>query len=155
MHPALVGTLCLIPNALLGDTFPYGCCGGGSSTPSVLGTVYPDLGTPVTLGTFRHLSVGHNLGCSRNRYNLSCSPLFACRCGLGHSLLFFYHHTSSHIPVDIVPLPVATRPGAQYVEPVPLVDLTGCTHTGPCCVTWSYTTCPKFTSFILMWSDRG
>ena len=78
LYPAPDISLELVPDALLGENFPVGCCIGGSRIPDVPGTVHPDLGTHIVPGIFYHISFSRNLGSSRDRNDLGCCPLFAC-----------------------------------------------------------------------------
>ena len=119
-------------DALLCENFPFGCCVDGSGTNDVPRTAYPILGVTVFPGTFS-LSQASSWNCN----DPGCSLLFACCYDLDHSSLVFYPHTNYLIPVGVIPpsrtirLPIVARFGAQYVEPVPPVDLTNYTHINP------------------------
>ena len=62
LYPAPDISLELVPDALLGENFPVGCCIGGSRIPDVPGTVHPDLGTHIVPGIFYHISFSRNWG---------------------------------------------------------------------------------------------
>ena len=146
MFPTPVGIPGSGHDAHLVENFPYicpdyvGCCG----TPAVAGTICLGLGVLTVPGTFYRLLADHYL-----ESNLARSPLSIC------------HHTGNYVSVGssrlfgTFPRLVVAHRRAQCVEPVQLADLKDCTHTGPWCVTGSYTTCIESASCILMWSDRG
>ena len=88
LYPAPGCTLWLLPDALLGENFPFGCCVGGSGPPAVPSTVC-------------HLSFGRSLGSSRDRNNLRCSSLCACRRSLIYSRPIFCHYTGHRVSVSL------------------------------------------------------
>ena len=133
-------------NAHLAENFPYGyldgvdCC----DTLAIPGTVCLGPGMLAIPGTFYCLFAGHCPESNLAHSSPGRSPLSVCH-RTSNRILVGSDHLSKTFPRLVI-----VHPEAQYVGPVPLADLTYCTHTSP----WSDTPCTESTLCIPMWNDR-